>query len=142
MYSHDGTWEFMKIAIVIVAIGLFLWWLESRFGANIALIAVVISAGTVFFVGGAILSSYIQRNTLDGVSKFAAKDAMVDRYRMQSLREMSKGESWKIKAESQKQLLDYKQELKNQNRQLPVQRVDENETFWTTNETVDLEDWS
>lgn len=141
MKFHDGSWEFLKLAIIILAIGIFLFWLRYDFGANTALIAVILTAGTIFFIGGAILSHYIQKNTLDQISKFNAKDATIDRYRMQTTREIAKGETWKLKADTQKQLLDYKNEQKaltQQNRQLPA----ESETFWSNDETVNLDDWS
>lgn len=136
---HEGTTDFLKMFVCLVAAGLFLWWLRNDFGANYALIAVVLTAGTVFFIGGAILTHQIQKNTLDGVSKFSAKDAMTDRYRMQSLREISKGQSWQLKADAQKQIIDYKAEKKLLTSQ---PKPDENETFWSNNETVDLDEWS
>lgn len=145
MKFHDGSWEFLKMAIIIVAIAGFIFWLRYDFGMNVALIAVILTAGTVFFIGGTILSYYIQRSTLDQISKFNAKDATIDRYRMQTTREIAKGESYRIKVESQKQLMDYKNEQKliaQQNKQLPIKSTNELETFWDSNETVNLEDWS
>lgn len=143
MKFHDGSWEFMKLAIVILAVAGFLFWLRYDFGANIALIAVVLTAGTVFFIGGTIVSYYIQKNTLNQISTFNAKDATIDRYRLQTTREIAKGENWKLKAETQKQLLDYKNEQKliaQQNKHAPKE-TDET-TFWESNNTVNLDDWS
>ena len=138
MYNHEGTTDFLKLFVSLVGAGLFLWWLRHDFGATYALIAVILVAGTVFFVLGSVLTHHIQKSTLEGVSKFAAKDAMVDRYRLQSVRELAKGEAWKLKAESQKQLLDYKNEQK----RLAAKPEKEDETFWSTNETIDLDEWS
>lgn len=138
---HEGTTDFLKMFVCLVAAGLFLWWLRYDFGANVALIAVVLTAGTIFFIGGAILTHQIQKNTLDGVAKFSAKDAMTDRYRMQSLRVLAQGESAKQKGDAQLKVLEAKKELK----LLPKQQSttsDETETFWSTTETVDLDEWS
>lgn len=134
---HEGTTDFLKLFVSLVAGAAFLWWLRHDFGANYALIAVILTAGTIFFIGGAILTHQIQKNTMDGISKFNAKDATVDRFRMQSLREMSKGQSWQLKAEAQKQIIDYKAQQK----QLTT-KPEEAQTFWSSNETVDLDEWS
>lgn len=141
MYWHEGTTDFLKMFLAVVALGLFIWWVRHDFGASYALVAVVLLAGTIFFVGGAILTHHIQKSTLDGISKFNAKDATVDRFRMQSLREIAKSESYKVKADTQKQIIDYKQSVK----QLPDKQQNqpsEVDTFWSNTETVDLEDWS
>jgi ABC-type bacteriocin/lantibiotic exporter with double-glycine peptidase domain len=137
MYSHEGSWEFMKMALVIITAVIFLWWLQTYFGVQWALVAIVLCAGTAFVIIGIVLSHQIQKSTLDNVAKFAAKDAMVDRYRMQTTREIAKGEAYRIKAESQANLIDYKNQQK-----LLTQKPDDNDTFWQTNETVNLEDWS
>ena len=76
---------------------------------------------------------------MDGISKFNAQDATIDRYRMQSLRVLAQGESAKQKADSQLKVIEAKKEL----RLLPkAKQVDENETFWSNTETVDLDEWS
>jgi hypothetical protein len=145
MKYHAGSWEFLKLAIIIIAIALFLFWLRYDFGANIALIAVILTAGTIFFICGAILSHYIQKSTLDQISIFNAKDATTDRYRMLTTTEIAKGETWKLKAESQKKLFDYKNDQKviaQQNKQLSDKSPNEAKTFWSNEDTVDLEDWS
>lgn len=146
MYFHEGTTDFLKWLVVVVAGALFIWWIRHDFGANYALIAVILCAGTVFFILGSLLSAYIQKNTMNEISKFNAKDAMIDRYRAKTLYEGSKGNSWQLKAEAQKQLIDYK----NEPRQLIDQRKQElkqltqkpDNTFWESSETIDLEDWS
>lgn len=141
---HEGTTDFLKTFIILFAIGLFLWWLRNDFGSTYALgaviVAVILLFGTVLFVLGGVHSHKIQKDTMDGISKFNAQDATIDRYRMQSLREISKGQSWQLKADAQKQIIDYKAEKKllSTNQSKP----DENETFWSNNETVDLDEWS
>jgi len=134
---HDGTSSFLKLfSCLLVGVG-FIAWLHIYFSPTIALVAICLLAGTIFFTGGALLATYTQKSTLDGVAQFSAKDAVTDRYRMQSLRELAKGEAWKQKAEGAKELIVYKQEQK-----LLSQKPDENETFWTNTQLVDTEDWS
>ncbi len=58
---------------------------------------------------------------------------------MQSLREISKGQSWQLKADAQRQIMDYKAEKKLLTSQ---SKPDETETFWSSNETIDLDEWS
>lgn len=131
----------IRLGLAFFGIGFFLYWLHSSFGPYYALgaviIAVILLFGTVMFVAGSGLAHKVQKNTLEGISKFNAQDATIDRYRMQSLREIAKGQSWQVKAEAQKQLV----ELKHQKR-LEAKPVDETETFWSNTETVDLDDWS
>lgn len=140
---HDGTTDFLKLLTVILAIAGFLYWLHKSFGPYYALGAVIITVillfGTALFVLGGVHSHKIQKDTMDGISKFNAQDATIDRYRMQSLREISKGQSWQLKADAQKQIIDYKAEKKLLTSQ---PKPDENETFWSNNETVDLDEWS
>lgn len=140
MKFHDGTSDFLKLFIILLSIAGFLFWLRYDFGANVALIVVALCAGTVFFIAGSFLSAYIQKSTMDQISKFNAQDATIDRFRMQSLRESVKADSYKIKVDAQKELIDYKQQQKQltqQTKQLP-----EESTFWQDDATVDLKDWS
>lgn len=140
MKMHDGTWDFFKLFIILLSAGLFLFWLRHDFGANVALIAVVLCAGTVFFIAGSLLSTYIQKSTMDQISKFNAQDATIDRFRMQSLRESIKADSFRVKIDAQKELIDYK----NQQKQLTQKpkELPEESTFWQDDDTIDLKDWS
>ena len=141
MKLHDGTWDFFKLFIILLSIAGFLFWLRYDFGANVALIAVVLCAGTIFFIAGSFLSAYIQKATMDQISKFNAQDATIDRFRMQSLREGIKADSYKIKVEAQKELIDYKQQQKLIGK-IDQKQLPEESTFWSNNDTIDLEDWS
>ena len=135
----DGFSDWLKIATVIGVIILFVWWLETRFSPTYGLIAITLAAGTLFFIAGAILSSYIQKNTLDQVTKFSAKDATVDRYRLQSAKEFATSEKYYAKADAQLKVIEARQSQ----RALPDKQVNDiTDTFWEVNNTVDLDDWS
>lgn len=140
---HEGTTDFLKLVAILAAIGGFLFWLRHDFGPNVALgsiiVFVILTFGTIMFVTGSKHSAKVQKDTIDGISKFNAQDATIDRYRMQSLRVLAQGESAKQKADSQLKVIEAKKELK----LLPkAKQTEDNETFWSSNETVDLEDWS
>jgi hypothetical protein len=140
---HEGTTDFLKLFTITVAVGGFLVWLRSDFGPYAAIGAVIVfvilTFGTVMFVIGSKHSAKVQKDTMDGISKFNAQDATIDRYRMQSLRVLAQGESAKQKADSQLKVIEAKKEL----RLLPkAKQVDENETFWSNTETVEMDDWS
>jgi hypothetical protein len=140
---HDGTTDFLKMFTGIVTVVAFLWWMESRFGANFALIGLSLLAGTIFVIIGIVLSAYIQKNTIAGIVDYAAKDAMTDRYRMQSIKELakvgkedSKANAYKVKTDEELRLLEAKQAMK----QLPAPKEDD--TFWETADIEVDEDWS
>jgi hypothetical protein len=141
---HEGTTDFLKLTLIVGSIAGFLWWLHTSFGPYYALgaviIAVILLFGTLMFVAGSFNAHKIQKSTMEGISKFNAQDATIDRYRMQSLRVLAQGESAKQKADSQLKVIEAKKEL----RQLPTKKTTEDatETFWSNNETVDLEEWS
>lgn len=141
--THEGTTDFLKLFTIVGAIGGFLWWLRTDFGPNVALgsivIFVILTFGTIMFVIGSKHSAKVQKDTMDGISKFNAQDATIDRYRMQSLRVLAQGEASKQKADSQLKVIEAKKELK----LLPKQsQSDDNETFWSNTETVEMDDWS
>ena len=138
MKFHDGTWDFFKLFIILLSIAGFLFWIRYDFGANIALIVVALCFGTLFFVFGSLFTSYNSQKLLDLLSKFNAKDAMIDRYRAQSVNEAIKANSFRVKTDAQKELIDYKYQqklLSQQPKELP-------EEFWKDDETIDLKDWS
>ena len=138
MKNHDGTTDFLKLFSVLVFVAVAVWWIESRYGSNYVMIVFALLAGTLFFIGGSILTAYIQKNTLNGIAEFSSKDAQVDRYRMQSLKELSRNDGYRVKTEELMKLIDYKQ-----NQKLLAKPVEtEDSTFWESNETVDLDDWS
>lgn len=139
--NNESMWDFFKLFSILGSIGGFLYWLHVSFGPSYALgaiiVFVVLTFGTIMFVIGSKHSAKVQKDTMDGISRFYAQDATIDRYRMQSLREIAKGQSWQLKADAQKQIVDYKNQQK-----LLNAKPDEDQTFWANTETVELDDWS
>ena len=143
MKMHDGTTDFLKLFFSLLGFGVFVWWLESRFGAEYALVGIALLAGTFFVVVGVLLAAWIQKNAVSGVIDYAAKDAMTDRYRMQSLKELAKAgkedlknEGYRLKSDEAIRFLEAKKQAK-ETAPKPKSKED---TFWE-NDDLDLGDW-
>jgi|694.fasta_scaffold12368_10 hypothetical protein len=108
MYSHDGTWDFLKLLAVLVFICVAVVWLQGAIGADYTVLVIFAVVGVIVFAGGALLSHAIQKNTLNAITRFNASDAQIDRYRMQSLKAQSSGEAAMKKAAAQLTVLDAK----------------------------------
>lgn len=134
---NEETSSFAKLFIVLLSFVGLLWFIYANYGADLVIVTLVILAGTIFFIAGAFLSHSVQKSTLNEVSKFAAKDALTDRYRMQSMREIAKSDTYTVKTNEQIKLLEAKQ-----NQKLLNQPKDETTTFWETNDVIDTEDWN
>lgn len=108
MYSHDGTWGFLKLLTVLVFVGLAVWWLQKAVGERYALLIVFALVGVVLFAGGALFAHMNQKQTLDAITKFNANDARIDAARMQTFKAMAGGEAAMRKAQAQLTVLDAK----------------------------------
>lgn len=108
MYSHDGTWDFMKLVAVLVFICVAVMWLADAIGKNYTVLVIFALVGVLIFAGGAVLSMVIQKNTLGAIGKFNATDAQIDRYRQQSFKALAQGESAMQRAAAQLTVLDAK----------------------------------
>jgi len=134
MKNHEGTTDFLKLFFSLLFVGIVVWWIESRFGANIVLVVFALIAGTLFFIGGSLLTSYIQKNTLSEITKFSANDASIDRHRMLTLKEMSKSDAFYAKADATLKVIEARKALPKEKEVL----VDN--TFWQDSK-VDTEGW-
>lgn len=108
MYSHEGTWDFLKLVAVLVFICVAVLWLADAIGKNYTVFVLGALVLVAVFAGGAVLSMAIQRNTLGAITKFNANDAQIDRYRQQSFKAMAQGESAMQRAAAQLTVLDAK----------------------------------
>lgn len=135
---HEGTSSFLKLFSCLSFGAGLLWFIFAQYGPDLVIVTLCLVAGTIFFIGGALLSHSIQKSTLNEVTKFAAKDAITDRYRMQSVREVAKAHTYTTKADEGIRLVEAKQRL----RLLGQKEQPQEDTFWEANETVDLKDWN
>lgn len=108
MYSHDGTWDFLKLVAILGFIGLAVWWLDGAIGKDYTVLVIFALVGVIVFAGGAMFAHLNQKQTLDAITKFNANDAQIDKYRMQSLKAMQQGEAAMRRAQAQLTVLDAK----------------------------------
>lgn len=108
MYSHDGTWDFLKLVAVLGFIALAVWWLQGAVGQHNTVLIVFALVGVFLFAGGALFAHANQKMTLDAITKFNANDAQIDKYRQQSFKAMAQGESAMNRAAAQLTVLDAK----------------------------------
>ena len=151
MYSHDGTWDFLKMVSVFVFIGVAVWWLQSAIGQDYTLLVIFALVGVILFAGGALFAHMNQKQTLDAITRFNANDAQVDRYRQQSFKAMAQGESAMQKAAAALTVLDAKRvgRLADQQAKLLVdsqrqaQPVQSDTWAWDADDAVgdDFQEW-
>ena len=135
MHNHDGTWSFLKLFSILLFIIIAVWWLQSVLGGNNTILVIFALLGVVIFAGGALFAHLNQKMTLDAVTKFNANDAQIDKFRMQSMKELAKNEGYKTKAESQVWQLQRKHELLDQRQEHKLleakQREEDEMSFFT-----------
>lgn len=131
--SNAAIITIVVIGFVCVAV----WWLESRFNAVAVMVVVGGILGVVCFAGGALLTNATAKTTMENMAKFAQADAMTDRYRMQSFREISKGQAAWDKAQAQLTLMNEKRvhQIADQRAKLLIGNQSPQE------ETIDAEWW-
>jgi thiol:disulfide interchange protein len=93
---------------VVMFLTMAVWWLESRFDKSAVIMVIGGLFGILCFAGGALLNHMNARAVLQNVVQFVMADAQVDRYRMLSVAEHSKGETAWHRAAAQMQVLDAK----------------------------------
>jgi hypothetical protein len=108
MYSHDGTWDFLKLLTVLGFIVLAVWWLVGAIGTDYTVLVIFALVGVLLFAGGALFAHMNQRQTLDAITKFNANDARIDAARMQTFKAMAGGDAAMRKAAAQLTVLDAK----------------------------------
>jgi len=108
MHNHDGTWDFLKLATVLGFIGLAVWWLDGAIGKDYTVLVIFALVGVIVFAGGAMFAHVNQKMTLDAITKFNSNDAKIDEYRMQTFRDMQRGETAMQKAAAALTVLDAK----------------------------------
>lgn len=92
--SQDRVlWDRVALfALIAIAGGLFVWWLESRFGSLIAVMSLGLLAGALFFIAGALFAQRHTKIVLDNVSDFMADMASTEKSRQAVSREYARME--------------------------------------------------
>ena len=139
MYSHDGTWDFLKMLLIFVFIGISVWWLDGAIGKDYTVLVIFALVGVIIFAGGAMYGHVNQKMTLDAITKFNANDARIDAARMQTFKSMAAGQSAMQKAAAQLTVLDAKRidKIADQRAKMMItdqQAVNSTDETWTWDE--------
>jgi len=97
------------VALVAIALGFVIlaaWWIETRFGAQMAFSVLMGVSHLLAFAGGAVLSFAITRGSLRSVNDYAKLDAQVDRYRQQTFKAQATGDAAMRRAAAQMNVID------------------------------------
>lgn len=112
-------WDRVALLVVLlIIIGVAIWWLESRFGANWAAGAVGVLAGVIVFAWGGGFAWAIMRGTLHSSAQFNADLAGVEMRRQAVMAERAKLDLVQAKA-----ALQYQQDYDKDVRRLADQRA-------------------
>lgn len=106
MYNHSGTTDFLKLASVLVFIGVAVWWLDGAIGKDYTVLVIFALVGVILFAGGALFAHINQKQTLNAITKFNTDDAQIDKMRMATWKTMASGDSALQKAAAQLTVLD------------------------------------
>lgn len=86
-HARRSAWPFaLMVAVPVLFVVAGVWWLESRFGAGVALMVIGGLLGVICFIVGYVLSMANSRHALQTAAQFNADLATVERARMQSHR--------------------------------------------------------
>lgn len=95
---------------VTIAVLLFVcvaaWWLESRFGANVAMMVLGGALGVICIIVGYMLSMANQKFTLHNAAQFNRDNATVERYRAATDKEIARGEREAFTARAKLDVID------------------------------------
>lgn len=142
MYMHEGTTSFLKLASVLIFIGIAVWWLDGALGSDYTVLVIFALVGVLLFAGGALFAHTNQKMTLDAMNKSNAQDAQIDRYRMQSFKAMASGDAAMQRAAAQLQVLDAKRITKLADQQAKLLTDTERERWQMQQQQENADAWT
>lgn len=92
------------LAFIVAAV----WWLESRFGANVAMMVLGGTLGIICFAAGGLLVAAVQKATLNAATDFNHDIAGTERYRQMTGREYARSEREAFSARAKLEVIDAK----------------------------------
>jgi hypothetical protein len=105
--QRQSAWDRVWMIIVIVgALGVGVWWLESRFGSFVAIVVLGALLGVMCLIVGWLLSLATQRSTLDAAAQFNDGLAETEKYRQQTYREDARGAREAFSARARLDVID------------------------------------
>lgn len=106
--SSDQAVKLVTFLGTLIFIGVAVWWLESRFNALVPVIILGALTGVICVGIGMVMTHRTQAVTLENLAKMNQSDAMTDRYRQSTFREIARGESAQVRANATLRVLDAK----------------------------------
>ena len=144
---HEGTTDFLKMLTTFIFIGVSVWWLNGAIGSDYTVLVIFALIGVILFAGGALFAHINQKSTLNAITKFNANDAQIDKYRMQTMKQLTSGQAAWEKAQANVWQTNHKDVLKLADQRAKLltvanQESNEDETFWTyEDQNAEFEEW-
>lgn len=102
-------WDRVALMLVLVlALGLAVWWLETRFGSLIAVMSLGLFGGAFFFIWGATFAQRHTRIVLGGAADFVDRLSDTEKARQLTAREYARMEGYAAKAQLMATTIDAK----------------------------------
>jgi hypothetical protein len=138
--KRGGTAFLLSLALVIGlvfgTIAAVNWWLETRFGANIAILTWGAAGGIICVALGILFTMIVQRSTITGVSDILHDNANVSKAQIGVYREYARSEREAFKERAKLDVLDERRIMKLADQQARLiaqnsqsQAVDEQDDF-------------
>lgn len=107
MSEQRVLWDRVAMGVLIIApLVALVWWLESRFGALIAVMSLGLLAGAAFFMLGALFNQSQSKLTMENVADFIDSMAQTEKARQGVAREYAKAEGHILKKRADLEVLD------------------------------------
>lgn len=108
----------MLLTVVFVFVGIGVWWIESRFGAGVAVAVLGGSLAIAAFTGGAAFAHRLNRRALEAAGDLVASTSDAFRANAGVVREYAKGASaWQV-AGAKAQLVDHQSGVRDEDRRV------------------------
>lgn len=143
MYNEHGErvhWDKVAlVALTLIGIGIAVWWLQSNFGALVAIMSLGLVAGALFFVAG---SAFNQRNTkivLGYAADFLEESTVNNKQQYGVVREYAKMERDAFNHRAKLDVLDEQRVMKlaSQHAKLLAQPTNDQRNRWEIPEHED-----
>lgn len=105
MYSHTGTWDFLKLFLVVLSIVGVGAYIHVYLGHVFVFVIAGILLAVLLLFAGMSLSQQNSAAILEQVTKFSANDAQIDKHRMQAIRALTSGNVEQEKADAKIRVL-------------------------------------
>lgn len=96
------------IVAILIFVGVAVWWLESRFGADVAIMVIGGLFGVICFAAGGLLIHASNRSALETAARFNESLAITEKHRQMTMREHARGDAAWDKAHAQLAVMDAK----------------------------------